>query len=67
MGRIKINDLPKNVELTGNELKRVFGGGILASQTSWTNYPVRIFRKPPVFMEKNDDEELIFSTPQMKY
>ena len=67
MGRIKIKDLSKNVEMTDRELKKVFGGALISYQNSWTNFAVRIFRKPPVFIEKNDDEEHIFNTTQIKY
>jgi hypothetical protein len=34
MGRIKINDLPANLELSDAEIKRTFGG-IAASWSSW--------------------------------
>jgi hypothetical protein len=71
MGKIKIEDLPKEQKITKKEMRAITGAGVEPSPFSGpigSNYgTVRIFRKPPVFMEKNDAEESIFNTMQIKY
>lgn len=67
MGRIKIKDLPKEVEMTDEEQRKVFGGALTLNQNRWTTSTLRIFRKPPTFIEWNDEEEHIFNTTQIKY
>ena len=46
--------------ITKEELKKVFGGALTFNQNMWTTSNVRIFRKPPTFMEKNSEDEHIF-------
>ncbi len=61
MARIKITDLPeKDREITDEEMKKVFGGAPTFKQNRWTISALRIFRKPPTFMEKNSEDEHIF-------
>ncbi len=68
MARIKINDLPeKNIEMTGKELNKVFGGGftltrnILNIQNLGMISPLKIFKTKISGMERNEDDERIFS------
>lgn len=59
MGKIKIEDLPQDIEMTDNELKKVFGGALALNRNMGTTLSRRIFLRP-VLMEKNDAEETMF-------
>ena len=58
MGKINIQDLPEEQEISKEELKKVFGGALVLNPNIGT-FSRRIFGRP-VFMEKNDSEENIF-------
>lgn len=60
MAKIKIKDLPKGQKISKEEMKKVLGGTLTLNQERLTTSTVRIFRKPPTFMEKNDEGEHIF-------
>ena len=63
MPRIKINDLPKDVKISKEEMQKITGGETTyLIQSNWTLSSPRIFGKQPVIMEKNDAEEHIFLT-----